>query len=390
MFKSLKKQFILDGAVILLIIIGSVIFVLVTKKSAIGWEIKDSTQKLSNEEKEVSENVVIYKGGNLEMENSTLTLLPVYDNEIGVFVAGDSYLSLEDSKIESEEFQFFVSANPGEDTSPEIILEDSEICGHSGIYLQNRTKFYAKDSIVEELHLRDDVKAELVNSNVYPVLFSDSDETYTELSAGDDITYKLESEKGWILDMTGCEVWGYQIDIYDGNNITVVDSSDLVLSLHSPGNLGEKLELSSQLTDSEPSDGELDEFGAKFSWQNTIIDMMNVYVESGDEVSVENNLVNEADVSDEGVLNMSNLTAHCNLCSATDSSELLFENVEIVIDEDTKPTLTISGNANVQISNSDITELTIIVMGNGNLTITDSEYNEDNIDNLGQGSIIFE
>jgi len=384
----LKKQFLTDFGVIAGLCLLCVVYFWISSKRSIGWEISGATEKLVSEERIVSENVFVYEKGQLELEDSTILFDPSYDNHIGLHLEGESSLILNGSRIESPDFQYFVYAVGMDDKSPEITIRDSVVTEHAGIYLYSRTKFNAEDSTIEELQMHDRVHASLKNSKVYPVFFSDRKEVYRDLSAGDSISMEMESNSGWVVDLDDCEVWGYQIDLFEGDSVEIVDSEDIVLSIHPGEDWDESFVL--EVPTGEKSSGEVMDLGFDLSWENTGFDMLNIYIENGGEYKVAGSRINEAVVSENGSLELSDLVLHCNLCFARGSSELLFSEVVVEIEDDTEPRLLITGNAEVTILDSNIENLQIVIMDEGSLVITNSEYDEDKIENQGSGSVEFD
>lgn len=384
----LKKQFLTDFVVIIGILILLVIFVWISGKQPVGWEISGATEKLVGEERTVSENIFIYESGSLELEDSTILFSLDYDSNLGLHLEGDSSLVLHGSRIESPEFQYFIYAVGLDDKSPQIKITDSVITDHAGIYLYNRTKFEVEGSTIEEFQMHDRVHATLKNSKIYPVFFSDRKEVYSDLAAGDNISMEMESNSGWTMSLDDCEVWGYQIDILHGNNIEITDSRDIVLSVHLDGDSEEESILDVP-TDQESS-GEMSNLGFDLLWENTVFEMLNVYVENGGEYKVVNSQINEFVLSESGVLELSDLVLHCNLCSVDDTATLLLSGVDVIPESDTEPRLLITGSSNVTITDSNIENLQIIVMDGGHLTLINSEYDEDKIENRGTGTIDFD
>lgn len=385
-FKRFRRQIMMDAVVIGLIILGGIIFYFIASRKKSGWEITKGEEILSGEEKEVLSSILIYDGGKLKIEDSTVSIVSEYDNQFGILIGGDSLLELNDSLIESDGFQYQVMSESRDGKSPKIKLKDSVITDHSGIVLRARTRFEADDSKVEELQMRDRSKAQLKKSKVYPVLFSDKREHYKDLSAGEKVDLDLESNMGWQLKLDDCEVWGYQIDLFKDDDIKVSDSKDIVLSVHSSGDLEEEYLLNIPI--GKTGEGEFTDMGINFEWENTKFDMLNLYVNGGDRLKVESSMVNELDVADQSRAVLENLDLVCNLCSVYESSDMRLRNVTVVVPEDEIPTLTVWSDSQVEIEDSDVSELKIIIYG-GTVTIKNSKYDERKIREKG-GELIIE
>ncbi len=383
--ESYKKQFMRDGLIIVVVILGLFIFAWWKGRSLPGWEIKDE-ERIEGSEEKVEESIFIHDGGSLTLDDATLTFLPGTHNSLGMSVSGDSRVELTDSRIDSEEFQYFIFAGEEDDKSPEIKIEDSTVTDHSGIYLHNRSKFEAINSTIEELQMHDRSRASLAGSKIYPVFFSDEKEVYEGLSAGEDIDLEIEAEEGWKLSLENCEVWGYQIDIYEDNDVTIKESKDVVLSFHSPGELGDDVDVNLAEILANAS-GEFDKLGFELVWENTQFDMINYYGIGSDSVKFSGGLINELTSEDEAEISLNSTDLYCNVCVAQQDSVWELDGVTVKVDEDQEPILILNGNAEVTIRNSDIRELSIIMMGNSNLTLENCQLDEEKIENEGKGEL---
>lgn len=388
-FKRTKRQFIADSVVIIVILIGALIFVGISSLTLSGWDIKGKDEVLSGEEKIVNSNVYIRKGGSLSLEDSTLVISSTYSNEFGILLEGDTRLTINGSRIEGDEFQYYISSGADKDgKSPKIDVYDSVITDHSGIYLRNRSRFEAEDSTIEELHLQDAVHAELTNSKVYLVV-SNEDEEYEGLEAGEEIDMDMESDSGWDLKMDDCEVWGYQLELIKGNDVKVRNSSDIVYSLHTPGDLEDTVDLDFSYV-GDVSSGSITNLGFDLMWESTQIDMINVYVNGSDSITASHGTLNEIDVFDEGALLAEEMEIFCNICDVENFAKVHLRNVTIAVDDDQDPLLIVQDYGEVVIEGSDVRELRIILQGNSTLKLIDSQYNKNKIDNRGSGEVIYE
>ncbi len=385
-FEATKKHFFTDLIVLGFLLVGAVIYFLVMQNQRLGWEMKGKTETLTDTEKEVTENILIYNGGKLKLVGSDLVLKPKFDSGIGIFIEGDSKLVAEDSTIDFQDYQYFVSTSASKGYNPEILLENSSISGHAGIYLHDRTKVSAKDSSIGKIQLRDKVNVSLINTDVFPVFFSDQKETFENLKSGDGISSEIKAKEGWKLKLENCNVLGYEIDALEKSSMTIKNSKDVTFSWHTSGSLMNPVNIISPVS-ANPSSGKITSLGFEMTWEKVQINAFNLYVSGKDNVNVTKGIVNGIEVLQDAKLNVSNATVFCNSCKILKSANLSMSNVIIAENEDLQPTITIKDSSKVTISNSDISKLHVFLEGNASLSIVKSKYNVNFIKNTGLGSV---
>ncbi len=387
-FENTKKFFKTDMIIIGLILLAAIIFFLIVNNKSAGWEIKGKTVQLNNETKDVLQNILVYDGGRLELNNSSIVMRPEFDAGLGIYVEGNSLLQLTDSQIENSDYQYFINAREVDGKSPLINVSNSKILGQYAIYLRDRTKFEAINSEIGVMEIRDNANVSLDNSTVFPILFSEKKESFDGLTIGTGITKNITSQMGWTLDMRNSTVTGYQIDLAKDSDYEISNSNGVSLSITTPGDLAQPYSLNFATGDSA-SDGSLTDLGFNLVWRNTSFPLLSLHSQGNDDLSVDSSKVNEAISVENSTIALNNMTVFCNKCMATDSSKLNFNNVTIADSGVYKPVLLIVDSASVKFSGSDIRNLNIVVMGNASLEIEGSQYDESKIQNLGNGTVTY-
>lgn len=400
-WERIKKGFIRDS-IIFVVLVGAVfLYLYLSGKMALGWEIKKKEKVLDNEEKEVTESVLVYKGGTLTLKDSTLLFDSSYDNEFGLYVAGDGKLELDDSLIDGEDYKYFFSAEEYDGKSPTVKVKDSDIAGHSGIYVSGRTKFEAQSSNLYDLFISDRARVELKESKVFPTFSSEKNEKYEDLVKGEGVSYELKSKQGWRLEMENCNVLGYGIEVYEDDDIKVLNSEGVVLALHIPSTSpdtdddeeAEDKDLEERdisVDTGTSSSGSLDDLGFELSWENTIVDKLDLHLNNESRVKTENSRIRNFSLDDNSYLKLRSLELDCFLCGALGNSELLLDSIVVPESGGESPILVISSGSKVRIENSDVKELRIFLLDGASVTILNSEYDEDKVIEFGEGSVITE
>lgn len=373
---TLKKQFLFDGLVIGVIIIVVIVAFWITGSRFSGWEIKNGTESLNDEEKIVNEDIYIHDNGKLNLLSSSLVFES--DSELSVYLEGNAKLEVNDSSIKSSNNLYTLSLLEEDGKSPSILATGSDILDHYGIFLKNKSTLEAENSVLGRVVMMDDSEASINNSQIYLILDSSKTEKYENLAAGVSKNFKLESREGWSIKLENSEVTGYQVNFGKNDNVFIENSDGVsVLFDISRGDYENFLPLP---TPSVLTTGSLDSVDLDFSWENTkfvgysfVLDESSIKVQK---TSIEDILLtgSEFEVVDSCL--------KCTVCSVLDSSFVLDN---IVVDPDVE--IYIYGDSDVSVSNSDLTENKIYLYGNSSLTLKNCQYNESNIKNMGDGNV---
>ncbi len=302
-----------------------------------GDLVVDGTTVVVDTDTRVEGGVVVENGGTLTVRNATLTLVLAFDEEHHVEVTGPSQLVVEDGVIQSEggQFWFELSADDnGDSPTMRVSGDESWLTNHSGIRPFDDTHVVVTGGDVEELQVRDRVQVELSTAGTYPVFFFDGiTATLSGLHTGESVTNTVSVPGGWSMSLTEAFVEGYQIDLQNGANLTLDDSDGIVMSLHTPGNLGPDLKVVEGLTSDHPTSGALTNLGTELHFTNTQIDLVNVYTLGADRVLLRGVHVNEvnAEGTSELVIGQEGFQTPlcCNLCQVYDHATFTVDHATI-------------------------------------------------------------
>jgi PKD repeat protein len=296
----------------------------------------DGTSMVIDSDTQVDGSVWVENGGTLTIRNARLTLVLDYDEEHHIDVAGSSRLIIDNARIDSTggQFWFELYGDESGDPSMEVSGDDSWLTNHSGIRPFDATHIVITGGDVEELQVRDQVTVELSDAATYPVFFFDGDTaTIDGLDTGDSVTRTVAVPGGWSMALTNAWVEGYQIDLMNGADVTLSDGDGIVLSVHTPGDLGPGLQVVEGITSEHPISGALTNLGSTFTFTSSNIALINVYVFGNDRVLLRDLHVNEVNAEQESelIIGQAGYTTrlNCNLCQVYDRATFTVENVVI-------------------------------------------------------------
>lgn len=389
-FEKVKRQFIIDVVVFGLIIVGVLAYAGFSSMNTNGWVIKGKEEVLVDQDKIVRSNVNIQEGGTLLMKNSDVSIVSGYHGQYGILISGDSMLSMIDSTITCSDFPCYLVAGADEEgKSPRIDIRGSGIRDDTRFTIGNRTRLYSENSSLGYLLIQDDAKASIISSSVYPVLYSSENEVFEGLDAGESMTKDILANAGWELSMKNCAVGGYRLELYEDDDVVVRDSDNVSLSLHSPGNLDGPSNLDLGFVGMRNS-GSLDDLRLSFTWTDSVIESVLLFVSGTDTISVTGGVLEDIDVRGDGSLNVegSKLRWERSMVSGRGVAEL--GNVEVSPADGRDAELIISGESHVIIRDSDVSGLRIVLIDSSTVEINDSLFDMEYIENRGAGDIIID
>jgi hypothetical protein len=377
-FKSFKKSLITDAIVIVVIVLGFLIFFWITGATSVGWEIKKGTEVVRGEEKTTEENIYVHKGGVLQLFDSAIYLNS--SDNLSIWIAGNGRLELEDSSIDTDDSSYTVSAYAEDGNSPDIIMSNSQLYGHLGLFLRDHSSLDAYESIIGKLVVMGRSNVSLTDSQVFLVLDSDREESYSGLKVGKDVNLILESREGWDLNIENSTIEGYQINIDEDDEIEIEQAEEVSL-LFNLAKVGEDGEIFPLPTPSIISDGKIDDFGYELSWGDTLFNKFGFVLEESN-LSVSNTKIGDILLTDSSTFSVGKSEIDCDICNLFDST-LVLEDVLFADDI----SIILNGSSVLEISNSDVSQIPIILKGSSSLKLSNCQYDEDNIDNRGTGEI---
>lgn len=349
----------------------------------------------------VDGEVIVEDGGILILRNTKLTLELDYDEEHHIDVAGNSKLLIENSQITSTGGQYWLELYAVNGTSPVMEVSGSEswITNHSGIRPFDETFIKVTGGDVEELQVRDRTIVELSDAATYPVFFFDGiDAVIPRLDTGESVTNTITTAGGWRFSMTDAQVEGYQIDLMNSARVSLSDGDGIVVSIHTPGTLGDEMRVVDGVTSPSPADGSIANLGSEFFFTNSNIALINVYVFGSDRVLLRNAHVNEvnAEASSELVIGQKGVPTrlNCNLCQVYDDAT--FTVVEATIDaSENLPSATASyadfsavGRGIMSFANMDLSNLDLTARDHGTLNLFNCEIDESRLNRFGETAIV--
>jgi hypothetical protein len=349
----------------------------------------------------VDGEVIVEDGGTLVIRDTELTLQLDFDEEHHIDFAGGSKLVVENAKISSTGGQYWIELYAVDGVSPtmEVTGDDSWITNHSGIRPFDDTTITVTGGDVEELQVRDRTVVALSNAATYPVFFFDGiNADIPRLDTGESITNTITTAGGWSFSLTDANVEGYQIDLMNGARVSLADGDGIVLSMHTPGDLGDELRVVEGATGPDPLSGSVTSIGTEFHFTNSNIALINVYVFGNDRVLLRNLHVNEvnAEASSELVIGQKGIPTrlNCNLCQVYDDAT--FTVVDATIDgSDNLPSATASyadfsavGRGVMSFANMDLRELDLAALDHGTLNLYNCTVDDERLSILDETATV--
>jgi hypothetical protein len=207
----------------------------------------------------------------------------------------------------------------------------------------------------------------LRNAAAYPVLFFPKGAfTLDNLQPGVSVSRDITLPGLWKISIRNQDsvISGYQLDLFDSTTLTVRNSTSLVLSIHTPGNLPGKVSLTG-LTPSPPqarTDSVLG-LGPKFYYEQSEIVLFNLYLYGRDSVEVYGMSVNEAEAHDSAQLVLGRASTEtnvfCNLLQSDGHGEVHLLNAKVRTDNESEPSALASGQSRMIFENTDLQALKI-------------------------------
>lgn len=337
-------------------------------------------------------SVIVENGGTLIIRGTTLTLRLNYDEEHRIEVSGSSRLVVEDSVITSTGGQYWIELFAADGTSPKMDVSGagSWITNHAGIRPFNDTVIRVTGGDVEELQVHDRVVVQLSNAAVYPVFFFDGvSADITSLATGDAVSSTITTAGGWSFSMTNATVKEYQIDLVRGARVSLSNGDGIVLSIRTPGDLGNELRIVENVTSSTRSSGSITNLGSEFYFTNSAIPMFNVYVSGNDRVLLRGLHVNEAnaEASSELIIGQKGFSTalSCNLCQVYDNATMTI--IGSTIDDSANvPSATASsagisetGRGVMSFADMDLRRIDLTARDQGTLNLFNCSVDEDRL-----------
>ncbi len=294
--------------------------------------IVDGRTELITTDTQIDGSIFVQNGGQLVLRGSpgnptTLTLVLDYDEEHHIDISDTSRMEVDNGVITSTGgYQYWIELSNGSPTL-EVQGDDSWITFHSGIRPFDSAQVIVTGGDVEELQVRDNVTVTLSDAATYPVYFFDGmSASLSRLYTDTDYTISntVSVPGGWSFQITDSWVEGYQIDLKYGANVTLDDSDGVVLSIHTPGDLGDDLQIVEGLTADVRAAGETTNLGSSFTFTDSNVALINVYIFGTDRVLLRDMHVNEvnAEQSSELIVGQKGYTTvlNCNLCQVYDDA----------------------------------------------------------------------
>lgn len=335
----------------------------------------------------INGSIFIEENAVLRVRNATLTLKLAFDEEHAIFITENSRLILENGIIRSEGGQYYVelSGQAGEAPALEVHGSQSRITDHSGIRPFGDARVTVTGGDVEELQVRERAIVEVTNAAVYPVFFfNHGKSSLANLFAGTSVTNRIEQPGGWSFNLTNAHVEEYQIDLEGDAAVTLDRGQNIVLSLHTPGNLGTDLRVVDGVTAAGPAEGAITNLGTRFVFTRSEIRFVNLYTSGSDRVLLRNAHVNEVNAQDRSELSVGGAGAttrlNCNLCQVYDEATLTVMNATID-DAANLPSATASSAGNqpvgrgvMRFANTDLRRADLTAINHGTLLLDNSPH----------------
>lgn len=379
-FKTFKKSLVTDGIVVGIIIVAVLLFAWISGSGSVGWEIEKGRESVENDEREISENIYIHNGGELEIKGSSL----IFDSEdeLSIWVEGNGDLTISDSTVDTDEAHYSISAYGENGDTPSLEFIDTSVFGHLGIFLRDNSNLESENSNIGRLIMMDRSDANITGTTTFLILDSEREENYSDLTIGEEVDLEIESREGWKMKAENSSIEGYQINIDDGDNVEINNSSgiDILFNLVGVGENGENFSLP---TPSVNSTGETEAFGYKLSWIDTTFNKFG-FVLDDSVVSVSDNNIGDILLTGGSQMTIVDSDIDCFICNIFNSTMRL--NRVFFIEEE-EMTINLFGSSSLEISDSDITNVNVILSGSSNLTLENCEYDDEKIENIGTGEV---
>lgn len=329
--------------------------------SAADLVVDGTTLVIADEERTVNGNVIVRNGGRLEMNRAKLHLLLDYDEQYNIQLQGNVTLSAADSRIDAVGGQTSIETSSVGGRSPTMTFTRTVVTNHAGIRPRGTSVVNATDSPIEEIQVHDAAQVTVTGRGlIYPVFFFEGfDGSVSGLQPGSDVSFTLSATSGWKMAVAHATVVGYQIDLDGSATVDVSNSSGIVMSIHTPGSLGPEERVIQLTTSGVPVSGVLSALGPVLRYNNTGIELLNVYLRGNDRVKINDTHVNEANLYDNSQLTLSECPSNYNLYQAYDASTLVITGGSTFAGEMTPPSLTTQGRATATIIGSDVQKLQI-------------------------------
>lgn len=362
------------------------VLVMLTGAAAADDLVVSGTTRVITSDMIVDGSIRVEDGGTLTIRGCTVTLELDYDEEHHVDVSGDSRLVIDSSTVTSTGGQYWYElyADGGASPTMEVSGADTLLTGHAGIRPFDDTVITVTGGDVEEIQLRDRVQIAMSDAAGYVVLFFDGDTADLDgLEVSDTVTTTIGVSGGWTFSADKADLYGYQIDLSGGADVTLSGSDGVVLSVHTPGDLGPQLNVVEGLTSDVPTSGLLTGLGSRFAFTDSVIEMVNIYVGGTDRVLLRGMHVNEANASDraELIIGQEGFTTNlsCNLCQVYDDATFTVEHA--TVDATDQPSATASGHDVADLGRGvmtfremDLREMDLTVMESGVMNLHNCLY----------------
>jgi PKD repeat protein len=306
--------------------------------TAAGQDLVVSGESVTIEgNREIDGSIFVENGGVLTIRNAHVTLILDYDEEHHIDVADSSKLIIENSVIDSVGGQFwFELYGDGQGANPTLQVSgaDTWLTNHSGIRPFDATNIIINGGDVEELQLRDQVTVTMNDGAAYMVFFFDGDTAViSNLDTGTGLNNTISVPGKWSFSMTNSWVEGYQIDLMNGADVTINSGDGIVLSIHTPGNLGPDLQIVEGITSDGRISGSSTNLGSRFTFNDCNLPLFNVYLFGDDRVLLRNLHVNEVNAEERSELTIGQegyeTLLNCNLCQVYDDATFIVEHATI-------------------------------------------------------------
>ena len=313
-------------------------------------------------------NVIIQNGGQLTLNGTILNIISSFEEEFIIGITGSSRLQADNALIQGVNYQTAVVAEPEDGLSPTLIFNNTTVTVHAGIRPFGDTRITATNSNIEETQVHDDAVVSVTGGEgLYPVFFFDNMDAELNGLTDGVVTRTVDVPNGWSFSMQDAEVTGYQIDVENDSTVTLIDCLAITASMHTPGTLGGDEVVVENVTSLGPAGGRISGLGPEIIYENTAVDLFNIYLEDGDTVRIVGGGVNEANTLGSSQLTIENCTVEYNLVQASDESTLIIDNCGISADESTTPSLTAEANGRITVRDSDCAGLEAQAIDNGRI-----------------------
>jgi hypothetical protein len=380
-----KGQVIIDGIVGIVIVGVTVAFIWTSGLRLPGWDIRGKKVTLENEDKVQSQDVFIHKDGSLSLIDSVLTLEALLQDVRGVYLEGSGRLSMERSTIEGKNGQFVMSLTESGDKIPSVRISDSELLNSGGTYIYGRSSFRAASSSVGTLYVRERADVSLKDSSASLSFTVGEDEVFTGFVPGEGITRELESELGWNVSLENATIDLFQIELYEEDSVTVRDSQDIGLYLHTPGSLEEPFLFDGSVL-SASLDGQMESEWNNLTWENTTFSRVSFFVAGTDELNIQRTRVGAIYAGGSSNVEVAGGTLFCSTCGVLESGVLTLVGIGVENVDNVTPTILVTGFGQLTVRDSDIKGVKIQVIGGGSLDLENCQFDDKKIEFEGEGT----